>query len=69
MLFQVRYRTVSLVQTRLIEARNLEWAERVARAWVAEQPGYRYIGTELAVVADETILQREHTPKEARIGA
>ena len=56
MLYTLRYRRPFGMTTVMIEARDLPTAQNVGEAWVAAQPGCRFVGVSPAIVADESIL-------------
>jgi hypothetical protein len=64
-LFNLRYRkAVAGVTVTFIEARDLETAEKVGRAYCARLQGARFITIEPAVSADESILGDARPPAE-----
>jgi hypothetical protein len=65
-LWSIRFkRGPNPVETKHIEARNAEYAERIARKWCEQQGDglrpVRFINVEPFIIADESILQ-DQTP-------
>lgn len=62
-LFTLRYRKGTMVMESLLEAKSLERADLVGKAFCALHPEHRFISVRPAVLADESILEPESKKK------
>ena len=69
----MRYKPgIGAVKESFLETKKDDFAkaEQIAKAYCDSKPGYRYVGVERSVVADESILKDDApVPVSARVGA